>query len=292
MAAYTAAASGGWVSKTTWGVTGASTNSPGGNTNDTATINAAVTVTYNNTQATIASLTVGGGSLVFNDPNNATSTILNVTGTTALSNGSIILNSNAAGSGVVTLCSANLSISGGTLTLNAANATLLVGNATGATITAGNFNISAGTFTDSGILTVNGTGVYNQSGGAASVTGAASLSGTETVSAGTLNIANAGSLTVSANTLTVNGTGAVNVNATTTVSGGNFNDACPMRAWLYITTGTTYATGVSAPVNLTRGVTDWETITFDLDNVNALSGVPDPTQINQLGIQISTETCP
>jgi hypothetical protein len=34
------------------------------------------------------------------------------------------------------------------------------------------------------------------------------------------------------------------------------------------------------------------TITFDLDNVNALGGVPDPTQINQLGIQISTGTCP
>jgi len=74
------------------------------------------------------------------------------------------------------------------------------------------------------------------------------------------------------------------------VSGGNLNPLCPMKAWLYVTAGAGYATGVSPTVNLTRGITDWVTVTFDLDA--PLGGTPDPTQVNQLGIQISTSTCP
>ena len=75
------------------------------------------------------------------------------------------------------------------------------------------------------------------------------------------------------------------------VSGGNLNPACPLKAWLYVTTGTSYATGLSPTVDLPRGMTDWVTISLDLDNVNPVAGTPDPTQVNQLGVQITTASC-
>jgi len=77
------------------------------------------------------------------------------------------------------------------------------------------------------------------------------------------------------------------------VSGGNLDRTCPLRAELYFSTGTGFATAASPVVNLTTAMTDWSTITFDFDTVvPGANGQPNLTQINQLGIHITTGTCP
>jgi hypothetical protein len=77
------------------------------------------------------------------------------------------------------------------------------------------------------------------------------------------------------------------------VSGGNLDRTCPLRAELYSSTGTGFATAASPVVNLTTAMTDWSTITFDFDTVvPGANGQPNLTQINQLGIHITTGTCP
>jgi hypothetical protein len=68
------------------------------------------------------------------------------------------------------------------------------------------------------------------------------------------------------------------------VSGGNLSPACPLRAWLYISTSPSYATQLSPVVDLSVG--NWVTVIYDL----ALSTL-DLTQINQTGVQITTGTC-
>jgi hypothetical protein len=76
------------------------------------------------------------------------------------------------------------------------------------------------------------------------------------------------------------------------VSGGNLNRACALRATIYITTGAGYATAISPPINLTTAATDWATVTFDFDTIAPGPTAPNLTQVNQLGIQITTGTCP
>jgi hypothetical protein len=68
------------------------------------------------------------------------------------------------------------------------------------------------------------------------------------------------------------------------VSGGNIAPNCPLQAWLYVSTAPAYDTRISPTVNLVTG--DWVTITYDM----AFAGL-DTTQINQMGIQITTGTC-
>jgi hypothetical protein len=68
------------------------------------------------------------------------------------------------------------------------------------------------------------------------------------------------------------------------VSGGNLSPGCPLQAWLYISTAPSYATQISPSVELVTG--NWVTVTYDL----SLSTL-DLTQINQMGIQITTGTC-
>jgi hypothetical protein len=77
------------------------------------------------------------------------------------------------------------------------------------------------------------------------------------------------------------------------VSGGNLDRTCPLRAELYFSTGTGFATAASPVVNLTTAMTDWSTITFDFDTiVPGANGQPNLTQVVQLGIHITTGTCP
>ena len=68
------------------------------------------------------------------------------------------------------------------------------------------------------------------------------------------------------------------------VSGGNVSPVCPLQAWLYISTSPSYATTLSPVVDLSAG--NWVTVTYDL----ALSNL-NLSQINQMGIQITTGTC-
>jgi len=74
------------------------------------------------------------------------------------------------------------------------------------------------------------------------------------------------------------------------VSGGNLNPACPLRMTIYISTGISYATVLSPPVNLTAG-SDWATLTFDFDTIAPGETGLDVTQVNQLGIQANTGVC-
>jgi len=76
------------------------------------------------------------------------------------------------------------------------------------------------------------------------------------------------------------------------ISGGNLNRTCPLRATIYITSGAGYATGISPPINLTTAATDWTTVTYDFDTIVPGPTAPNLTQVNQLGIQIGTGTCP
>jgi hypothetical protein len=69
------------------------------------------------------------------------------------------------------------------------------------------------------------------------------------------------------------------------VSGGNLGN-CPLQAWLYISALPGYNTKFPAAVTLSKG--NWVTLTFDMGDATNL-GV-DVSQIQQMGIQITTGT--
>jgi hypothetical protein len=221
---YASKASGAWeaTGSTTW-ITAGSPGAPAGSTTDTVTINAAAgsAVTYSGSTApinrTIASLLIGntakntltitGGSLTVT---NASKTAVTTVGTGAkpgtgnqntlfvqggaLTTDVLNNNSNAIGSGLV-------SISGGTLNSTSFNNKFTAsGNEARVTVSAGSLS-NSGTFTNNGLVTVSGTG---------------------SLSSGTFTNTSKGVVTVSGGTLT--GTGIDNAN-TISVTGGSFGGA-------------------------------------------------------------------